>query len=590
MRWILTTIVAAVAIALAAATAGATTVVVPSDAQLFAASRAVVEGTVREIRSRKVDGGRQIVTYVTVDVATVFSGALEPGPIVLRELGGEVGDEFTIIQGSPEYRVGERVLLFLDADPAGVLRTWGLFLGKYSVRTGDSGLVVARQNATGDIAIAGKAPDGEPVTDVAPYAEFVNALTRRAASSAKQADQAPLVTIPSEYSVPVAAGDESFHTDFTLLAGRPRWFEADEGLAIPYYIRPTPFLIDGGRGAVADSLAAWSVVPGCSLRLFLADDTENCGYSRDGQSTVSFDDCKNQISGGGCFGVIAIGGSSGRSSEKKIINGVEFVRITDADVVLNSGMNTCLLGHRLTIREIITHELGHSVGLGHSSQAGPEPNPRLAEATMYYQLHEDGRGASLKPDDVDAITFVYPISEVPPSVVTESLPGGNVGVAYDVTLEASGGATPLVWSLASGQLPAGLSLGADGRISGTPTAKVSTAIAIAVTDARGRTATRDSAIEIQGPRPVIDLIDYRSAKKRLTVSSRSALAGLSVEIRVNGTTIAPPVRIKSKPDNATGGTRLMVKGTASELNVTLPAGSNSLVLVVDGVASDPVAF
>lgn len=590
MRWLLTTVVAAVAIAFAAAAASATTVVVPSDAQLFAASRAVVEGTVREIRSRKVDGGRQIVTYVTIDVATVFAGDLEPGPIVLRELGGEVGDDFTIIDGSPDYRVGERVLLFLDASPSGVLRTWGLFLGKYTVRAGESGLVVARQTVTDDVAVAGKASDGQAVTDVAPYADFVLSLTRRAITARSRADARPLVAIPAEYSLPVAASDEAFHTNFTLLSGRPRWFEADEGLPIPYYIRPTPFLIDGGRGAVADSLAAWSTVPGCSLRLFLADDTENCGYSRDGQSTVSFDDCKNQISGGGCFGVIAIGGSSGRTSEKKIINGVEFVRITDADVVLNSGMNTCLLGHRLTIREIITHELGHSVGLGHSSEAGPEPNPRLAEATMYYQLHEDGRGASLKPDDVDAITFVYPISEIPPTIATESLPAGNVGAQYEATIEATGGATPLTWSLASGSLPAGLSLGVDGRISGIPTAKATSSVTLAVTDARGRTATRDAAIEILGPKPVVDSIDYRSSKKRLTVSSRASIAGLTVELRVNGTTIAPPVRIRTKPDTATGGTRLVVKGTAAELNATQPAGSNSLVLVVDGVASDPVAF
>ena len=589
MRWILTTVVAFVALACATATASATTVVVPSDAELFAASRAVVEGTVREIRSRKIDGGRQIVTYVSIDVETVFAGDLAPGRIVLRELGGEVGDEFTIVHGSPEYRVGERVLIFLDADPSGFLRTWGLFLGKYSIRTGDRGPVVSRQAASDDVRIAGISHDGEPITEVAPYAEFVDALVRRAATVSKQRDGAPMVAIPAEFTMPVAAVDEALHTNFTLLAGRPRWFEADEGLPIPYFIRPTAFLIDGGRGAVADSLAAWSTVPGCSLQVFLADDTENCGYSRDGQSTVSFDDCKSQIPNGGCFGVIAIGGSSGRTSEKKVINGVEFVRITDADVVLNSGMNTCLLGHRLTIREIITHELGHSIGLGHSSQAGPEPNPRLAEATMYYQLHEDGRGAALKPDDVDAVTFVYPASEIPPRIETDTLPSGNVGVVYEASIEVTGGATPLTWSLASGSLPAGLTLEADGRIAGIPTAKSTAPVTLAVTDARGRTATRNAAIEILGPKPTVDSIDYRSTKKRLTVSAHVP-AGLSVEIRVNGTTIAPPGRIKTKPDTATGGTKLIVKGTASALNVTLPAGGNSLVLVVDGVASDPVSF
>ncbi len=48
-------------------------------------------------------------------------------------------------------------------------------------------------------------------------------------------------------------------------------------------------------------------------------------------------------------------------------------------------------------------------------------------------------------------------------------PAGVVGVAYSTTLTASGGTAPLVWSLASGSLPAGLSFNAaTGVISGTP--------------------------------------------------------------------------------------------------------------------------
>lgn len=589
MRWWLTIVGGAFLLALASGTARATTVVVPSDAELFSASRAVVEGTVREIRSRKIDGGRQIVTYVTLDVSRVYAGDVTAGTLVLRELGGEVGDAFSIVHGSASYAVGERVIVFVDTDDAGVARTWGMFLGKYAIRERDGALVAVRATAPDGVSVIGTAPDGGTVTECAPYAAFASDLGRLAPAAATRAAGPPVVAIPAELAVPVANGDEAFHANFTLLSGRPRWFEADDGLSIPYFIRPTPALIDGGRGAVSDALAAWSTVPGCSLRLVLADDTENCGYARDGQSTVSFDDCRNQVSGGGCFGIIAIGGSSGRTSEKKVINGVEFVRITDADVVLNNGMNTCLIGHRLTIREIITHELGHSIGLGHSSESGPEPNPRLAEATMYYQLHEDGRAASLKPDDVDAVTFVYPASEVPPSIVTAALPGGNVGTPYDVMLESAGGALPLAWTVGSGSLPAGLALSADGRISGTPSVRISATFTLALTDARGRAATRDVTLDVLGPKPVVEGVDYRASKKRLTVTTRVA-DGATVQIVVNGTVVSPPARLRVRPDSATGGTRLIVRGTAAELNVTLPSGSNGLVIVVDGVASDPVLF
>lgn len=56
---------------------------------------------------------------------------------------------------------------------------------------------------------------------------------------------------------------------------------------------------------------------------------------------------------------------------------------------------------------------------------------------------------------------------VTPKITTTSLPNGTVDTAYNETLQADN--TPTQWSVTSGSLPAGLSLGADGTISGTPT-------------------------------------------------------------------------------------------------------------------------
>ncbi len=55
-------------------------------------------------------------------------------------------------------------------------------------------------------------------------------------------------------------------------------------------------------------------------------------------------------------------------------------------------------------------------------------------------------------------------------VTTKSLPNGQVGTAYSATLMATGGTAPYAWTLTSGTLPAGLSLSANGAITGTPTA------------------------------------------------------------------------------------------------------------------------
>jgi hypothetical protein len=70
-------------------------------------------------------------------------------------------------------------------------------------------------------------------------------------------------------------------------------------------------------------------------------------------------------------------------------------------------------------------------------------------------------------------------------ITTTSLPNGEVGASYSATLAASGGTIPYNWSLASGTLPAGLSLNAaTGAITGTPTAAASaTPVTFTVTDA-----------------------------------------------------------------------------------------------------------
>jgi hypothetical protein len=73
-----------------------------------------------------------------------------------------------------------------------------------------------------------------------------------------------------------------------------------------------------------------------------------------------------------------------------------------------------------------------------------------------------------------------------PSVTTTTLTDGTEGTAYSATLQATGGAGSLTWALASGSsLPAGLSLGSSGAISGTPSAAGTTKFTVKVTDASG---------------------------------------------------------------------------------------------------------
>jgi hypothetical protein len=68
------------------------------------------------------------------------------------------------------------------------------------------------------------------------------------------------------------------------------------------------------------------------------------------------------------------------------------------------------------------------------------------------------------------------------AVTSLSPPAGTVGISYSTTLSATGGVPPYSWTLASGDLPAGLSLSSTGAISGKPTASGNSTFTVQVVD------------------------------------------------------------------------------------------------------------
>jgi hypothetical protein len=73
-----------------------------------------------------------------------------------------------------------------------------------------------------------------------------------------------------------------------------------------------------------------------------------------------------------------------------------------------------------------------------------------------------------------------------PAITTTTLANGAVGTDYNASLQVTGGAGTLTWSLATGSsLPPGLSLSSVGKISGTPTTAGKTTFTVKVTDASG---------------------------------------------------------------------------------------------------------
>src|SRR5207249_2193484 len=90
-------------------------------------------------------------------------------------------------------------------------------------------------------------------------------------------------------------------------------------------------------------------------------------------------------------------------------------------------------------------------------------------------------------------SFAITINAPSLSITTTPRPAGSVPSPHSPSLAASGGTPPYRWS---GAPPAGLSLSAEGAVSGTPTTAGNFNFTATVTDSASKTASRSFAITI----------------------------------------------------------------------------------------------
>ncbi len=83
-----------------------------------------------------------------------------------------------------------------------------------------------------------------------------------------------------------------------------------------------------------------------------------------------------------------------------------------------------------------------------------------------------------------------------PSLSFPAPPSGSTHTYYSDTLTESGGTSPYAWTVSSGSLPPGLSLSADGTLSGTPTTAGTYSFTVKVTDANSQSGTEATSLTI----------------------------------------------------------------------------------------------
>ena len=115
--------------------AQATTVIPPDFQQLVSQSDYIVRAVVKSVTSEmQTDGqSRHIITKVELDVREVISGT-PPQPLVLEMLGGRVGAEEMVVQGAPQFKVGDEDILFVHGNGQQINPLVALMHGRYPIK------------------------------------------------------------------------------------------------------------------------------------------------------------------------------------------------------------------------------------------------------------------------------------------------------------------------------------------------------------------------------------------------------------------------------------------------------------------------
>jgi hypothetical protein len=388
------------AIFLVARLASASSILPITPDENFDAADAVCRATVIGIQSYREPSDGMIYTRTLLRVDEGFKGKFAPTLAIVHR-GGTADGIGLFDDASPQFKAGDESILFLSQRNG----------GKLSVRNGSVGAVKLRRDKTGALSNE--------------HQELLDGIRRKghglvgSGSDFTSQSAAEFLGAPSG-----DAGGASTNGLIAAANGSPSRFSLpDRGEPIPYLVDATvlPAGISQAQAlnAVSNAMSVWASAS--SFRFIFAG-TANFGTAaanitnNDGVFRIQLYDTNNFIPPGNIlgeggswftFGVLTNAPHWGPGGK---VTGMEFNQGLNGWVVLkhtNVAMQTLS-----TFTEVLTHEVGHVIGLAHSSEIVTN-DPTLTNSIMYWLAHGDGRGAKLNSYDTNVVREVHPLNTPP---------------------------------------------------------------------------------------------------------------------------------------------------------------------------------